>query len=87
MRPKRRSRLIAVSPACANKILRDGHVLRKGAVMEREGEGGRQRGFFVAFGDTKDAEDECRAFFMRTGRIIKLLTVQKILDEEHVQKM
>jgi len=57
------------------------------AVMEREGEGGRQRGFFVSFGYTKDAEDECRAFFKRTGRIIKLLTVQEILDEEHVQKM
>jgi hypothetical protein len=26
--------------------------------MEREGEGGRQRGFFVSFGYTKDAEDE-----------------------------
>ena len=57
------------------------------AVMEREGEGGRQRGFFVAFGYSKDAEDECRAFFKRTKRIIKLLTVQEILDEEHVQKM
>jgi DNA modification methylase len=57
------------------------------AVMEREGEGGRQRGFFVSFGYTKDAEDECAAFFKRTGRIIKLLTVQEILDEEHVEKM
>src|SRR5205085_1692653 len=26
------------------------------AVMEREGEGGRQRGFFVSFGYTNDAE-------------------------------
>jgi hypothetical protein len=25
--------------------------------------------------------------YKRTGRIIKLLTVQEILDEEHVQKM
>ena len=57
------------------------------AVMEREGEGGRQRGFFVSFGYTKDAEAECAAFHKRTGRIIKLLTVQEILDEEHVQKM
>jgi DNA modification methylase len=57
------------------------------AVMEREGEGGRQRGFFVSFGYTKDAEQECTAFHKRTGRIIKLLTVQEILDEEHVQKM
>ena len=27
------------------------------------------------------------AFHKRTGRIINLLTVQEILDEEHVQKM
>ncbi len=57
------------------------------AVMEREGEGGRHRGFFVSFGYTADAEQECAAFCKRTKRIIKLLTVQEILDEEHVQKM
>ena len=57
------------------------------AVMEREGQGGRQRGFFVSFDYTKDAQDECTAFFERTGRIIKLLKVQEILDEEFVQKM
>ena len=56
-------------------------------VMLREGKDGRQRGFFVAFGYTKDAEDECAAFYKRTKRIIKLLTVQEILDEAHVQKM
>jgi len=56
------------------------------AVMEREGENGRQRGFFVAFGYSRDAEQKCAAFHRRTGRIIKLLTVQEILDEEHVQK-
>jgi hypothetical protein len=56
-------------------------------VMLREGENGRQRGFFVAFGYSKDAEQECAAFHKRTGRIIKLLTVQEILDEAHVQKM
>src|SRR5688500_377020 len=44
------------------------------AVMEREGEGGRQRGFFVAFGYSTDAEQECAAFHKRTGGIIKLLT-------------
>ena len=33
------------------------------------------------------AEQECNAFHKRTGRIIKLLTVQEILDEEYVQKM
>jgi hypothetical protein len=57
------------------------------AVMEREGRGGRQRGFFVAFGYTQDAHDECARFHKRTGRIIKLLTVKEILEEEHVQKM
>lgn len=54
------------------------------AVMEREN---RQRGFFVAFGYSADAKRECAAFHKRTGRLIKLLTVQEILDEEHVQKM
>ena len=54
---------------------------------QTRGEGGRQRGFFVSFGYTKDAHDECAAFYKRTKRIIKLLTVQEILDEEHVQKM
>jgi adenine-specific DNA-methyltransferase len=54
------------------------------AVMDREN---RQRGFFVAFGYSADAEHECAAYYKRTGRIIKLLTVQEILDEAHVQKM
>ncbi len=57
------------------------------AVMEREGENGRRRGFFVAFGYTRDAEAEAQAFYNRTGRIVKLLTVREILDEEFVQKM
>jgi hypothetical protein len=57
------------------------------AMMERQGEGGAGRWFFVAFGYTSDAEQECAAFHKRTGRIIKLLTVKEILDEEHVQKM
>ena len=56
-------------------------------IMEREGEGGRQRRFFVAFGYSSDAKHECAAFHKRTSRIIKLLTVQEILDEEHVEKM
>lgn len=59
------------------------------AVMERED---RPRGFFVAFGFTSDAEAEAAAFYKRTkstgmGRVIKLITVQEILDEQHVQKM
>ncbi|MBI5763763.1 MAG: restriction endonuclease [Planctomycetes bacterium] len=54
------------------------------AVMARED---RQRGFFVAFGFSSDAERECAAFHKKSGRIIKLITVQEILDEQHVQKM
>ena len=54
------------------------------AAMEREN---RQRGFYVAFDFSSDAKSECAAFQKRSGRIIKLLTVQEILDEEHVQKM
>jgi hypothetical protein len=54
------------------------------AVMAREE---RQRGFFVSFGFTSDAEQECAAFHRKSGRIIKLITVQEILDEGHVQKM
>jgi len=52
--------------------------------MEREN---RQRGFFVSFGYSSDAVQECNSFHKRTGRIIKLLTVQEILDEEFLQKM
>ncbi|MCC6322316.1 MAG: restriction endonuclease [Phycisphaerales bacterium] len=54
------------------------------AVMARED---RQRGFFIAFGFSSDAEAECAAFFKKTKRVIKLITVQEILDEQHVQKM
>ena len=54
------------------------------AVMDREE---RQRGFFVSFDYTADADRECAAFHKKTGRIIKLITVQEILDELHVQKM
>ena len=53
-------------------------------VMDREN---RQRGFFVAFGFSQDAKDECARYFKQSKRLIKLLTVQEILDEEHVQKM
>ncbi len=54
------------------------------AVMARED---RERGFFVSFDYSTDAEQECAAFHKKTGRIIKLITVQEILDEQHVQKM
>jgi restriction endonuclease Mrr len=54
------------------------------AVMAREE---RERGFFIAFSFTSDAEAECNAFFKRTKRVIKLITVKEILDEQFVQKM
>lgn len=54
------------------------------AVMTRED---RQRGFMVAFSYTSDAEAERNAFQKKSGRIIKLFTVQEILDEQHLQKM
>ena len=54
------------------------------AVMMRED---RERGFFVAFDYSSDAEHECANFYKRSGKIIKLITVREILDELHVQKM
>jgi DNA modification methylase len=54
------------------------------AVMTRED---RQRGFFVAFSYSSDAVAECAAFHKKSGRLIKLITIQEILDEQHVQKM
>ncbi len=54
------------------------------AVMAREE---RDRGFFIAFSFTSDAEAEAAAFFKKTKRVIKLITVQEILDEQFVQKM
>jgi DNA modification methylase len=54
------------------------------AVMERDD---RQCGFFIAFGFTSDAESEAASFHKRTGRVIKLISVQEILDEQHVQKL
>ncbi|NJK40084.1 MAG: restriction endonuclease [Oscillatoriales cyanobacterium SM2_3_0] len=54
------------------------------AVMERED---RARGFFVAFGYTGDAEAEAAAFWKRTKRKITLISVQEILDEQHVQRL
>ena len=54
------------------------------AVMERED---RARGFFVAFGFSSDAQQEVANFYKRTKRVIKLITVKEILDEQHVEKM
>ncbi|CAN5300244.1 hypothetical protein BH09SUM1_BH09SUM1_09540 [soil metagenome] len=54
------------------------------AVMHRED---RQRGFFVSFAYSSDAVAECAAFHRKSGRLIKLITVQEILDEQYTQKM
>lgn len=54
------------------------------AAMERED---RARGFFVAFGFSSDAQQEVANFYKRTKRVIKLITVKEILDEQHVEKM
>lgn len=53
------------------------------AVMRED----RERGFFVAFAFSSDAEQECANFYKRSGKIIKFITVREILDEQHVQKM
>lgn len=54
------------------------------AVMHRED---RAKGFVVAFSFTADAIDEAASFYRKTKRLIKLFTVQDILDGDHVQKM
>lgn len=46
---------------------------------------GRQRR--LARSEGADAEAEAAAFWKRTKRKITLITVQEILDEQHVQKM
>lgn len=54
------------------------------AVMVREA---RQKGFFVGFGFSSDAEREIGSFFRKTGKVIVPLTVREILDEELAQKL
>ena len=49
------------------------------AVMMREE---KQKGVFVSFGYTSDAETEIDRFFRRTGKVIIPLTVSEILDEQ-----
>ena len=74
---------------CALECARKGGPGRPGidafeAAMLRED---RQRGFYIAFSYCADAQRECSAFHKRTGRIVKRLTVQEILDEEFVQTL
>ena len=46
-----------------------------------------ESGFFVGFGFSSDAEREGERFWKQSKRVIKLLRVQEILDEEIAQKM
>ena len=47
----------------------------------------RNRGFFVAFGYSKDAEDEVEAFFKREHKVISLLTIADILEDRVAKKL
>ena len=47
----------------------------------------RYRGFFVAFSFSADAEAEAARIYKTDKVVIKLITVQEILDEQFVQKM
>ena len=47
----------------------------------------RASGLLVAFGYSSDAEQECARLYKLSGKIIKLITVQEIRDEHHVQKI
>jgi hypothetical protein len=42
----------------------------------------RAKGFFVSFDYSEDARREVQRFFKQSGKIIVLLTVQEILDEQ-----
>jgi DNA modification methylase len=54
------------------------------AMMMREG---CDIGFFVSFAYSSDAMTEIGAFFKRTGKMIRALTVRDILDEEIARKI
>lgn len=54
------------------------------AVMTREN---RQKGYFVAFDFTSDAETEIGRFFRKEHRTIIALTVREILDEQIARKL
>ena len=47
----------------------------------------RMKGFFVSFDYTSDAVTEVQRFFKQTGRVIVLLTVRDILNEEIAMKL
>jgi hypothetical protein len=45
------------------------------------------KGFFVSFDYTGDAETEVARFFKQTGKVIVLLTVRQILDEQIAHRL
>ena len=47
----------------------------------------RIKGFFVSFDYTSDARTEVQRFFKQTGRVIVLLTVREILEEELAMRL
>ena len=47
----------------------------------------RKKGFFVSFDYSSDAMTEIGAFFRKSGRVIVLLTVREILDEQIAHKL
>ena len=46
-----------------------------------------QKGFFISFDYTSDAMTEVSRFFKQTGRVIVLLTVREILEEQIGHKL
>lgn len=47
----------------------------------------RQKGFFVSFDYSRDAELEIERFFRQNHRVIVPFTVNEILDERIAQKL
>ena len=47
----------------------------------------RKKGFFVSFDFTSDAIAEAGAFFRKSGKVIVLLTVREILNEQIAMKL
>ena len=47
----------------------------------------RPKGFFVSFDYSDDAQREVQRFFKQSGKVIVLLTVQEILDEQISMKL
>ncbi len=46
-----------------------------------------QKGFFIYFDYTSDAMTEVGRYFKQTGRVIMLLTVREILEEQFGHKL